>query len=43
MFKGSQMYYILTQLAKTLHLSYTHIVSTHDKCFVMVSYAIKNL
>ena len=34
MFKVSSICYILMQLAKTLHSSYTHIGLTHDKCLV---------
>ena len=32
----------MTQIAKTLHPSLTHIGLIYDKCFGMVSYAIKN-
>ena len=34
MFKVLLILYILTQLAKTLHPSQTHIRLTHEKCLV---------
>ena len=33
-FKVTKICYILTQLAKTFHTSYTHIGLTYDKCLV---------